>query len=103
MNRGNLRDAVILVSMALILIRGVGKWEILGSVALLLIGSTLHFISKGILVRNLVFCKHGIYGMVRHPFYLSNYLVDMSFCIMSGSMLLCVVYPFFFFGPTGPP
>lgn len=101
-NRGNLRDAVIVLSLGLALFNRVGTWEIAGSVAMLLIGSMLHFISKGVLVRNLVVCKHGIYGVVRHPFYLSNYLVDMSFCLMSGSMLLLVAYPFLFFWAYGP-
>lgn len=101
-NRGNLRDAVILLSLGLALFNRVGTWEIAGSVVMLLIGSMLHFISKGVLVRNLVLCRHGVYGAVRHPFYLSNYLVDMGFCLMSGSMLLPVAYPFLFFWAYGP-
>jgi len=102
MNRRNLRDTVIIFSLALALFNRVGNWEIAGSVAMLLVGSVLHFISKGVLIRNLVVCKHGIYAVVRHPFYLSNYLVDMSFCLMSGSLLLAVTYPFLFFWSYGP-
>lgn len=102
MNRGNLRDIVILLSTGLALIHGVTSWEIVTSVGMLLVGCGLHFISKGVLVRNQVLCRHGLYGVVRHPYYLSNYLVDMSFCLMSGTILLPALYPFLFFWAYGP-
>ncbi len=101
-NRGNLRDIVILLSTGLALIHGAASWERVTSVGMLLVGCGLHFMSKGVLVRNQVLCNQGLYGMVRHPFYLSNYLVDMSFCLMSGTILLPALYPFLFFWAYGP-
>lgn len=101
-NRGNLRDLVIVFSVGLGLLQGVSSWGMAASLVMLLVASGLHFISKGVLVRNKVMCTEGVYGIVRHPYYLSNYLVDMSFCLMSGSILLVGVYPFLFFWAYGP-
>jgi hypothetical protein len=39
---------------------------------------------------------------VRHPYYLANFLIDWSFCLMSGGLLLLVFYPFLFFLAYGP-
>jgi hypothetical protein len=49
-----------------------------------------------------VLCRDGIYGVVRHPYYLANYLVDTSFCLFSGNLYLLLVYPFLFFWSYGP-
>jgi hypothetical protein len=62
----------------------------------------LHFLSKGILVRNAVLCENGIYRFVRHPYYLANYLIDSGFCVLSGNVYLLLVYPFLFFWAYGP-
>jgi len=101
-NRGNLRDVVIALSLGLALIQQASMLEIIASLALLAFGCGLHFISKGVLIRNLVLCKEGVYAMVRHPYYLANYLIDTSFCLMSGSILLVGAYPFLFFWAYGP-
>jgi protein-S-isoprenylcysteine O-methyltransferase Ste14 len=47
-------------------------------------------------------CNNGIYGIVRHPYYMANYLIDTSFCLLSGSPYLLLVYPFLFFWVYGP-
>ena len=101
-NRGNLRDVVIALSLGLALIHQASMLEIIASLVLLAFGCALHFISKGVLIRNLVLCREGVYAIVRHPYYLANYLIDTSFCLMSGSVLLVVAYPFLFFWAYGP-
>ena len=40
--------------------------------------------------------------MIRHPYYLANYLIDSSFCVLSGNPYLVVAYPFLFFWSYGP-
>ena len=40
--------------------------------------------------------------MVRHPYYLSNYIIDSAFCVMSGNIYLVFCYPFLFFWAYGP-
>jgi hypothetical protein len=39
---------------------------------------------------------------VRHPYYLANYLIDSSFCLLSGNLYLVLLYPFLFFWAYGP-
>jgi hypothetical protein len=101
-NRGNLRDVVMALSLGLALIHQASMLEIIASLVLLAFGCALHFISKGVLIRNLVLCREGVYAIVRHPYYLANYLIDTSFCLMSGSILLVGAYPFLFFWAYGP-
>jgi protein-S-isoprenylcysteine O-methyltransferase Ste14 len=64
--------------------------------AVLAVGSLLHFVVKGVLIRNSVLCKDGIYSVVRHPYYLANYIIDSSFCLITGNMYLVFMYPFLF-------
>jgi hypothetical protein len=40
--------------------------------------------------------------VVRHPYYLANYLIDSSFCLLSGNLYLVLLYPFLFFWAYGP-
>lgn len=65
-------------------------------------GSLLHIVTKGQLIRNVVLCRTGVYGMVRHPYYLANYLIDSAICLLSGNIYLVALYPFFFFWAYGP-
>jgi hypothetical protein len=76
--------------------------EIYIAFGLLALGCFLHFVSKGILIRNVVLCNKGIYRVVRHPYYLANYLIDSSFCLLSGNLYLVLLYPFLFFWAYGP-
>jgi hypothetical protein len=70
--------------------------------ALLAVGCLLHLLVKGQLIRNVALCTEGAYALVRHPYYLANYLVDSSFCLLSGNVYLLLLYPFLFFWAYGP-
>lgn len=65
-------------------------------------GCLLHVLVKGQLIRNVTLCTEGTYGVVRHPYYLANYLVDVSFCLISGNVYLVLTYPFLFYWAYGP-
>jgi len=100
LNRGNLRNLVILLSCVLALFHPIDSVEIFVSFFLLTLGSFVHFVSKGILIRSGL-TKCGIYGLVRHPYYMASYLVDLSFCLLSGNTYLLIAYPFLFFWTYG--
>jgi len=68
----------------------------------LTIGCFLHFIVKGQLIRNAVLCTKGAYAIVRHPYYLANFIVDCAFCLLSQNFYLIFAYPFLFFWAYGP-
>ncbi len=87
--RGLLRDATLL--LGLILYTPDVRLMAIGGV-LFLLGTALHFWSKGCLVRNWTVTTVGPYGLVRHPFYLANLLIDEGICIISGVVWLPVVY-----------
>jgi hypothetical protein len=80
----------------------VSDGEIATAFFLLIMGSFIHFVAKGVLIRNEVLCRDGVYSIVRHPYYLANFLVDSSFCVLSGSHYLVLAYPFLFFWSYGP-
>ena len=100
--RSILRDIVLCACCVSAFFWQAGKGSIVIGFALLAIGAILHVLSKGILVRNTVLCDKGIYGFVRHPYYLANYLVDSGFCVLSGNRYLLLLYPFLFFWAYGP-
>lgn len=102
LNRANVRGVIIVLSAASALACDVNGIKICLSLSLLAMGSTLHFIAKGTLIRNIVLCRDGVYRMVRHPYYLANYLIDSSFCLLSGNGYLLLLYPFLFFWAYGP-
>jgi hypothetical protein len=72
------------------------------SAILLIAGCFFHYMTKGVLIRNVVLCQGGTYSIVRHPYYMANYLIDSSFCLMSGNVYLLLVYPFLFYWSYGP-
>ncbi len=39
---------------------------------------------------------------MRHPYYFANFLIDWSFCQLSGNIFLVLLYPFIFFYSYGP-
>ena len=65
-------------------------------------GCLLHVLVKGQLIRNVTLCTEGAYAVVRHPYYLANYLIDISFCLLSGNIYLVLFYPFLFYWAYGP-
>jgi hypothetical protein len=58
-------------------------------------------LTKGALIRNVASYREGTYSLVRHPYYMANYLIDSSFCLLSGNVYLIFIYPFLFFWSYG--
>ncbi len=104
LNRGNIRDALVATSivLSLLLPAGIDPVRVSFALFLLLVGISLHLVVKGQLIRNDVLCTEGAYGLVRHPFYLANFLVDLSICMIVGNLYLIALYPFLFFWAYGP-
>jgi protein-S-isoprenylcysteine O-methyltransferase Ste14 len=100
--RGNLRNLIRILSYISVFFFRVNTAEIAVGFGLLGLGCIVHYITKGELVRNVIMCNNGIYGIVRHPYYMANYLIDVSFCLLSGSPYLLLIYPFLFFWVYGP-
>jgi len=88
-SRGVLRDLVLI--LALVFLRFSWTWFGVG-LAVFMVGCAFHFWSKGCLVRNWVVTTSGPYRLVRHPFYLANFLLDVGICIMSGNPCLLAGY-----------
>jgi len=103
LNRGNLRDIVIVLAI-LFSMAGPEPEHLsyLLPLGVLTIGCFLHFIVKGQLIRNAVLCTEGAYAIVRHPYYLANFIVDCAFCLLSQNFYLIFAYPFLFFWAYGP-
>jgi hypothetical protein len=102
LNRSKLRDVVLLCCFASTLIYSVNKAATIVGFTMLVLGCFLHMVAKGILVRNVVLTNRGLYRIVRHPYYFANYLIDSSFCVLSGNPYLLLVHPFLFFWAYGP-
>lgn len=102
LTRSNLRNLVLFLSLTSSAFYSVTEVGMLIGLLLLMVGCFLHFLSKGVLIRNIVLTRKGIYGIIRHPYYLSNYLIDSSFCVLSGNPYLLLAYPFLFFWAYGP-
>ncbi len=100
-NRSNLRDFVFILCITSSFFYNTHTLNIILGTLMLLLGCFLHFVTKGVLIRNTVLCKTGIYSIVRHPYYLSNFLIDNSFCLISGNQYLLLFYPFLFFWAYG--
>ncbi len=102
LTRSNLRDVVLLLSFMSTVFFGITTGEVIVGFLLLALGCFVHFLSKGVLVRNTVLTRRGIYNIVRHPYYLSNFVVDYGFCALSGNLYLLLIYPFLFFWSYQP-
>lgn len=102
LNRSRIRNVVLLFSLVAAPFCPVTDLTVAVGFFFLVVGCFFHLVAKGILIRNTVLCNYGLYGLVRHPYYLANYLIDWSFCILSGSYLLILLYPFAFFWAYGP-
>jgi glycosyltransferase involved in cell wall biosynthesis len=102
LTRRNLRDLIIVLSLGSAIFIDTGSAVKCIAVGMLGLGCFIHCVSKGTLIRNVVLCTEGIYCVVRHPYYLANYLIDWSFCLLSGNLFLLVSYPFLFFLAYGP-
>ncbi len=102
LTRSSLRDVVIFCTLISSLFYPFHTTSVVVGFSLLLAGCVLHILAKGVLIRNVVLCNQGIYAIIRHPYYLANYLIDCSFCVLSGSPYLIMIYPFAFFWSYGP-
>ena len=87
--RGLLRDATIVAG--LIFLEPNVRFMAVGR-AVFLIGFALHFWSKGCLVRNRVVTTCGPYGLIRHPFYLADFLIDEGVYVISGNLWIIALY-----------
>jgi len=101
-NRSNLRDIIIVVCLISAILYELDWVRLVLSGVLLIFGCFFHYMTKGVLIRNVVLCRAGTYGVVRHPYYMANYLIDSSFCLLSGNVYLLLVYPFLFYWSYGP-
>lgn len=102
LTRSGLRDAVLLLCFVSAAFFPLSPTETGVALFLLLLGSLVHFLTKGVLIRNEVLCTEGIYRIVRHPYYLANYIIDSGFCVLSGNRYLLLLYPLLFFWSYGP-
>jgi protein-S-isoprenylcysteine O-methyltransferase Ste14 len=102
LNRSNLRDIVVVISLISALFYNVASNEVVTSFLLLAFGCIFHLLTKGVLIRNVVLCRDGTYSIVRHPYYMANYIIDSSFCLLSGNVYLLLAYPFLFYWAYGP-
>ncbi len=87
--RGLLRDATIVA--CLLFFDPSFRFMVAGA-GILLVGLALHFWSKGCLVRNHTVTVCGPYRLVRHPFYLANFIIDAGICVISGNLWFLGVY-----------
>jgi len=101
-NRSNLRDIIIVVCLISAVLYDLDWVRLSVAGALLTFGCFFHYMTKGVLIRNVVLCREGTYGVVRHPYYMANYLIDSSFCLVSGNVYLLLIYPFLFYWSYGP-
>jgi len=102
LTRSRLRDTVFVLAVTCALFSRPTYTEIAVALVLLVVGNFVHFLTKGVLIRNEVLCREGIYSIVRHPYYLANFLIDCCFCMLSGSHYFVLFYPFLFFWAYGP-
>jgi len=102
LTRSNLRDSILVLSSISACFCPVSSLRIGISLGLLACGCFLHLLVKGVLIRNTVLCREGIYRFTRHPYYTANYLIDTGFCLLGGNTYLVLAYPFLFFWAYGP-
>lgn len=101
-HRGNARDIVILLALVSAPFFALDWTRVSVALWLVVVGCALHFLVKGVLIRNRVLCRHGIYSIARHPYYLSNFIIDSAYCLLSGNIYLLFLCPFLFFWAYGP-
>ena len=102
LHRGRLRDIVVALCLVSALFYPLDVVALCAALVLFTAGCLLHVLVKGQLIRNVTLCTEGAYAVVRHPYYLANYLVDISFCLLSGNVYLVLLYPFLFYWAYGP-
>jgi protein-S-isoprenylcysteine O-methyltransferase Ste14 len=81
-----------LIAIGLIAGHTTPKWVAIGT-PLLLAGMAMQLWAKGCLHQEKEVTSGGPYRFVRHPFYLANFILDISIVVMSGWWVLAVVAP----------
>ena len=94
LTRSNLRDVVLLLSFMSTVFFGITTGEVIVGFLLLALGCFVHFLSKGVLVRNTVLTRRGIYNIVRHPYYLSNFVCRLWLLRSEWKSLFALDLPF---------
>ena len=87
--RGRIRSIFVIASLVF------ATWNPISAgigLVVFIIGMIIHGVSKGNLVRNKQLCTQGPYLWVRHPFYVANFIIDISLCLMAGVPILAAVY-----------
>jgi hypothetical protein len=87
--RGRIRSVFLILALVL------SKWNPISAgigLGVFILGMFVHGVSKGNLVRNKQLCTNGPYKWVRHPFYVANFLIDLSLCLMAGAPWLALAY-----------
>lgn len=102
LHRGNLRDIIIVLAVISSLFLPTNWPAMYVGLAVLAVGTGLHVLVKGQLIREVALCTEGTYALARHPYYLANFIIDTGFCLLSGNIYLVAVYPFLFFWAYGP-
>lgn len=101
--RGNFRNVIILLSLGAILIKpDPNPTRLAIGAGIVALGSLIHLLIKGQLVRNVIICNEGFYGVVRHPYYFANFVIDSGFCVLSSNEIVLYAFPFLFFWAYGP-
>lgn len=100
LDRGPLRGWLIIVGVLTISIDPT-RYAI-GAI-LILLGTALHFVSKGCLRQNRQLTLSGPYRFTRNPFYLANLIVESGLLVMIGNPWVAAVYLaawFYIYGRT---
>jgi hypothetical protein len=87
--RRNLRNALVAIGCLVATVTPAG---LASAAVLLVVGSGLHFWSKGCLEQNQRLVTTGPYRFTRNPFYLANLLIDLGLCALVGRVWVVVPY-----------
>ncbi|MBK7948436.1 MAG: isoprenylcysteine carboxylmethyltransferase family protein [Deltaproteobacteria bacterium] len=94
--RRRLRDALVAVGCVVAVVdpcgEPAGRVRFAAAIVLLLLGSLLHFWSKGCLEQNQRLVTAGPYRFTRNPFYLANGLIDVGLCALIGRVWVAVPF-----------
>lgn len=102
-HRGGVRPWLISIGLAAALLLGTASTRsIAAGTCLLLLSMLIQFWSKGCLHQNQEVTQSGPYRFVRHPFYLSNLLLDAGIAAMSGFLPLILLAPLWWFAVYVP-
>ncbi|MGC8977271.1 MAG: methyltransferase family protein [Candidatus Ratteibacteria bacterium] len=70
--------------------------KILIGLPFIILGEFLRIVSSGIIKKNEVLTKNGIYSFLRHPLYFGSFLISIGFSISSNNLLIFIYFFIFF-------